>query len=61
MAIWQLVQVIYKASGLLAKVCGKGQVSEVQHSKKNCSRRVSTFVLFIVVRVRVNTLQSLQK
>ena len=62
MAIWQLVQVTYKASVLIAKVCGKRQVSEGTHSIYSgcsCSRSVSTFVLFIMVRVRVNTCSSL--
>ena len=58
-AIWQPVQVTYKASVYMTKVCGKSQVSEGARSGCSCSRWVSTYVLFIVLRVRVNTRSSL--
>ena len=50
----------YKAFVLIAKVCGKRRVSKGVHSiHSGCSRWVFTFVLFIVVRMRVNTRSSL--
>ena len=61
-AKWQLVQVTYKVYVCLVKVCGKRQVSKGVHSiysSCSCSRWVYTSVLFIVVKVRVNTLSSL--
>ena len=62
MATWQPVQVTYKAFVLVAKVCDKRWVSKGARSIKSgysCSWWVFTFVLFIVVRVRVNTRSSL--
>ena len=62
MASWQLVQVTYKASVYITKVCGKRQVSKGMHSIYSgcsCSRQVYTSVLFIVVEVRVSTRSSL--
>ena len=62
MANWQLVQVTYKVSVYMANVCGKRQVGKGAHSIYSgcsCSRWVYTFVLFIVVRVQVNTHSSL--
>ena len=62
MATWQLVQVTYKVSMYITKVCGKRQVSNGVcsiYSGCSCRRQVYMFVLFIVVRVRVSTRSSL--
>ena len=58
------MQVTYKVSVLIAKVCGKRRVSEGAHSVYSgcsCSRQVFTFVLLIVVRVWVNNRSSLYR
>ena len=57
-----LVQVTYKVYVCLAEVCGRRRASKGVHSIYiSCSsrRRVYTSVLFIVVKVRVNTRSSL--
>ena len=62
MATWQLVQVTYKVFMLIAEVCGKRQVSKDVcsiYSGCSCSRWVFMFVLFITVRVQVDTHSSL--
>ena len=56
------VQVTCKDFALIAEVCGKRRVSKGVcsiYSVCSCSRRVFMFVLFIVVRVWVNTRSSL--
>ena len=64
MATWQPVQVTYKAFMLIVKVCGKRWVGKGAHSVYSgcsCNRRAFTSVLFIVIRVRVNTRSSLYR